>query len=81
MRPESGFWIPPNWSKIGKLVITSEFADMTSSSNFFEFNLFFLSSLVTIIYDNFPLYGIDQKSGNPKYPRLSFSQYLWTGVS
>ena len=32
-------------------------------------------------YDNFPLQGMDQKSGNRKYPRLSFSQYLETGVS
>ena len=27
-------------------------------------------------YDNFPLQQIDQKSGNWKYPRLSFAQYL-----
>ena len=25
--------------------------------------------------------GIDQKSGNRKYPRLSFAQYLETGAS
>ena len=30
-------------------------------------------------YDNFLLYRIDQKSGNSKYPRLSFNQYLETG--
>ena len=28
MRPESGFLIAPNWSKIGKMAKTSQFADM-----------------------------------------------------
>ena len=32
---ESGFQIAPNWPKIGKLAMTSQFADMTSSSIFF----------------------------------------------
>ena len=30
-------------------------------------------------YDNFLLQGIHSKSGNPKYPRLSFFKYLETG--
>ena len=47
MRPESGFRNAPNWPWIGKMTMTSQFADMTSSSIFFDFVLFFLSSLVT----------------------------------
>ena len=35
MRPESGFRIAPNWPWIGKMTMTSQFADMTSSSIFF----------------------------------------------
>ena len=34
MRPESSFQIAPNWSKIGKTAMTSQFAEMTSSSFF-----------------------------------------------
>ena len=30
MRSESGFRIAPNWPKIGKMTMTSQFADMTS---------------------------------------------------
>ena len=47
MRPESGFRNAPNWPWIGKMTMTSQFADMTSSSIFFDVVLFFLSSLVT----------------------------------
>ena len=32
-------------------------------------------------YDNFFLQEIDQNSGNRKYPRRRFSQYLETGTS
>ena len=46
MGPEFSFRIAPNWPKIGKMTMTSQFADITSSSNFFGINLFFLSSLV-----------------------------------
>ena len=52
--------------------MTSQFADITSSSSFFDVISFLLSSLVT---------GIDHKSRNRKYPCLSFAQYLETGAS
>ena len=44
MRLESGFQIAPNWSEIGKMTMTLQFADMTSSSNFFDVVLFLFSS-------------------------------------
>ena len=44
--PESGLRIAPNWPKIRKMTMTSQFSDMTSTSNFFDV-LFHLSSLVT----------------------------------
>ena len=47
MRPDSGFWIAPDWTQLGKMAMTSQFSDMTSSSNFFYAVLFLLSSLVT----------------------------------
>ena len=92
MCPESGLRTAPNWPKIQKMIMMSQFPDMTPSSTFFDVVLFFLSSLVTgpsfmstfhwfWNYDNFPLEGIDQKSRNWKYPRLSFAQYLATGAS
>ena len=45
--PESGLRIAPNWPKIQKMTMTSQFSDMTSTSNFFDVVLFLLSSLVT----------------------------------
>ena len=45
--PESGLPIAPNWPKIRKMTMTSQFSDMTSTSNFFDVVLFLLSSLVT----------------------------------
>ena len=45
--PESVLQIAPNWSKIRKMAMTSQFSDMTSTSNFFDVVLFVLSSLVT----------------------------------
>ena len=45
--PESGLRIAPNWPKIRKMTMTSQFSNMTSSSNFFDVVLFLLSSLVT----------------------------------
>ena len=45
--PESGFRTAPNWSEIRKMTMTSQFPDMTSTSNFFDVVLFLLSSLVT----------------------------------
>ena len=47
IRPEFDFRIGPNWPKIRKVTMTSQFADMKSSSNFFGIVLFLLSSLVT----------------------------------
>ena len=47
MHPESGFRIAPNWPYIRKMTMTSQFAGMTACSNFFEFDLCLLSSLVT----------------------------------
>ena len=45
--PLSGLQTAPNWQKIWKMTMTSQFSDMTSSSNFFDVVLFLLSSLVT----------------------------------
>ena len=45
--PESGLWTAPNWPKVRKITMTSQFSDMTSMSNFFDVVLFLLSSLVT----------------------------------
>ena len=45
--PESGLRTAPNWLKIRKMTMTSQFPNMTSSSNFFGLVLFLLSSLVT----------------------------------
>ena len=47
MRPESSSRIAPNWPWIGKITMTSQFAHMTSSSNFFDVDFFDSSSLVT----------------------------------
>ena len=44
MRPESGSQIARNWSQIGKMTITSQFSNMTSSSIFLT--LFCLSCQV-----------------------------------
>ena len=45
--PESGLRTAPNWQKIQKVAMTSQFSDMTSTSDFFDVVLFLLSSLVT----------------------------------
>ena len=45
--PESSLQTAPNWPKIRKMTMTSQFSDMMSSSNFFDVVLFLLSSLVT----------------------------------
>ena len=45
--PESSLRTAPNWPKIRKMTMTSQFSDMTSTSNFFDVVLFLLSSLVT----------------------------------
>ena len=52
MSPESRFWIAPNWPCIRKITMTSQFSDMTPSTNFltlFEgFETFVVSSLTLI---------------------------------
>ena len=45
--PESRLQIAPNWPKIQKITMTSQFSDMTSTSTFFDAILFLLSNLVT----------------------------------
>ena len=45
--PESGLGTAPNWPEIWTFTMTSQFSDMTSTSNFFDVVLFHLSSLVT----------------------------------
>ena len=45
--PESGLWTAPNWLKIRKMTMTSQFSDITSSSISFDVVLSLLSSLVT----------------------------------
>ena len=47
MRPESDFRIAPNWPSIRKMIMTSQFSDMTSPTNFIDVVLFILTSLVT----------------------------------
>ena len=47
MRPESGFRITANSLKTRKMIITSQFADMTLSLMFFNVSMLLLSSLVT----------------------------------
>ena len=47
MRPESGFQMAANGHKLEKKIMTSQFADMTSSINFFNIAVFFLSILFT----------------------------------
>ena len=47
MRPESGFRVAANWPNIGQKTMTSQFADMTSPSNFFEGSMFLSSSFFT----------------------------------
>ena len=45
MHPESGFRNGPNWRQIGKITVTSQFTNMTSSSNFFDVFFVFLVKL------------------------------------
>ena len=45
--PESGLRTAPNWPKIRKITMTSQFSETTSTSNFFHVALFLLSGLVT----------------------------------
>ena len=47
MRLESGFQIAPNWLQIEKMIMTSQFSNITSLSIFFDVVLFLLSNLVT----------------------------------
>ena len=47
MCPKSGFWNAPDWLWIGNMIMTSQFANMTATTIFFDAALFILSSLVT----------------------------------
>ena len=47
MRPKSGFSISLDWPHIGKLIMTSQFADLTLSSKLFDIDVSLLSRLVT----------------------------------
>ena len=47
IRPESGFRIVPNRMQIGKKAVTSQFLDITSSSNSFNIIFFLLSSVLS----------------------------------
>ena len=47
MRLETGFRIAPNWPKMEKITMMSQFTNVTSWSNFFDVVLFLLSILVT----------------------------------
>ena len=49
LSPEFGLRTAPNWPKIRKWrhTMTSQFSEMTPSSNIFDVNFFLLSSLVT----------------------------------
>ena len=48
--PESGLRTAPNWPRIPKMSMASQFSDMTSSPNFLNSVLFFLSILVMTIF-------------------------------
>ena len=83
--PESGLQTASNWPKLRKMTMTSQFSDMTSSSNFFwrcfvsfvkfsyssnfHVNIITGSGVITIFFYK----GFTR---NRKYPRLSFAQYL-----
>ena len=71
MRPESGFQIAPNWPKIGKIRMTSQFHNMTSSPFFLNVVLSFWSSLATDT--NYVSISVNR--------HLSFAQYLETEAS
>ena len=45
MNLEPSLWMATNWLQIGKKIMTSQIADITSSSNFCIANVFFKSSL------------------------------------
>ena len=47
MHPQLGFPMAPDWPHIEKMIMTSQFANITSSSNFVDVVLFVLPSLVT----------------------------------
>ena len=50
MRPGFGFQIAPNWSWIGKMTLTLQYLDMTSSSRFFDvFKISYWSKLYVFI--------------------------------
>ena len=46
--PESSLRTAPNWPKVRKMTMTSQFSDMTSMSMFFDLVLFLLPNLVIV---------------------------------
>ena len=46
MDPKSGFRVAPNWLYIKKMIIALQFANIKSSSNFFEVAVFLLSGVL-----------------------------------
>ena len=46
--PESSLRAAPNWPKVRKMTMTSQFSDMTSMSMFFDLVLFLLPNLVIV---------------------------------
>ena len=93
MCPESGFRIALNWSKIRKMTVTSQFANMTSLSIFFD------ACLVSLVkFKYWPKFHVNIITGSGvmiiylykghwpeirklEIPRLSFAQYLEAGAS
>ena len=90
--PESGHRTAPNWPKIRKMTMTSQFPDMTSKSFFlrcfvflvkfsylskFHVNIITGSGIMTIFFYK----EFTRNPENRKCPRLSFAQYLETGAN
>ena len=86
MHQDSEFRIPPKWTLGGKMIMMPEFVDMTSSLNFFNVVMFYLSSFVSkfhfIIVTGFRVMTIFVYKGlsrNPEYRnnRLWIFPYNW----
>ena len=86
MHPDSEFRIAPKWTQGGKMIMMPEFVNMTSSTNFFNVVVFYLSSFVSkfhfIIITGFGVMTIFVYKGlsrNPEYGnnRLWSLPYNW----
>ena len=88
--PESGLRIGPNWSKIEKMTMKSQFYDMTLTSTFFDVFLFRFSSLVTglsfisrltrnpEIRNTLALFGDWDELWIKNLARMSLTECYWT---